>query len=194
MPQPKITTTRLILRPLTSSSSHINLFVDLDASPIVMKYLENEPLTPAQATADHASRLDASTKVDGLGYWVGYLDDKIIGWFSLAPTVVNGAVEATQAEIGYRLLPGFWRQGYAKEGARALMKYGFDELRLHEVWGQTMSVNAASRGTMSACGMQLVRRFWVDFEDPVPGTEEGEVEYRIGRDKWEDLADEKRRF
>lgn len=193
MTQPTLTTTRLTLHPLTSSPSHINLIISLDTSPTVMKYIENTPLSNAQATADHKTRLEASAKVKGLGYWVAYRDTDMIGWFSLAPTVINGALDPAQAEIGYRLLPEFWGKGYAKEGARRLLRYGFGDLGLREVWGQTMSVNAASRGTMSACGMGFVRRFWEEFDDPIPGTEEGEVEYRIGRGDWEGLGEEKRR-
>jgi RimJ/RimL family protein N-acetyltransferase len=185
MPQPVITTGRLSLRALDASEPHIKLIVALDTSPIVMRYLESKPLTTPQAIADHSTRLEASTKVNGLGYWVGYHGGDIVGWFSLAPTLVDGAVDPTRAEVGYRLLPEFWRQGFAKEGATALLKYGFERLGLDEVWGETMSVNEASRRTMAACGMEFVRRFWVEFDDAVPGTEEGEVEYSIARARWE---------
>ncbi|KAF5134839.1 FsC-acetyl coenzyme A-N(2)-transacetylase [Metarhizium anisopliae] len=92
-----------------------------------MKYLENKPLTIAQATEDHTVRLETSTKVDGLGYGVSYRGAEAIGWLSLAPSVANGAVDSTQAESGCRLLPEYWRQGCAKERARALLRYGRDD-------------------------------------------------------------------
>lgn len=68
--------------------------------------------------------------------------------------------------------------------ARELLRYGFKELGLMEVVGQTMAVNEASRATMKACGMRHLRTFYAEFDDPIPGTEEGEVEYAITREEW----------
>jgi hypothetical protein len=47
-----------------------------------------------------------------------------------------------------------------------------------------MAVNAGSRATMVAVGMQHVRTFHLEWDDPLPGTELGEVEYAISRDQW----------
>jgi hypothetical protein len=38
---------------------------------------------------------------------------------------------------------------------------------------------------MAAVGMTLVRSFAGAFDDPLPGSEEGEVEYAISRDQWQ---------
>ena len=47
-----------------------------------------------------------------------------------------------------------------------------------------MAVNAASRATMAAVGLPQVRTFHREFDDPLPGTELGEVEYAITREEW----------
>jgi RimJ/RimL family protein N-acetyltransferase len=47
-----------------------------------------------------------------------------------------------------------------------------------------MAVNTASRATMAALGMTHVRTFSLDLDDPLPGSELGEVEYAITRDEW----------
>lgn len=47
-----------------------------------------------------------------------------------------------------------------------------------------MAVNVASRATMAAIGMQHVRTFERDFDEPLPGAEHGEVEYAITRKQW----------
>jgi len=49
-----------------------------------------------------------------------------------------------------------------------------------------MAVNARSRAVMERCGMSHTRTFHLDFDDPLPGTEEGEVEYEITRDDWDE--------
>lgn len=47
-----------------------------------------------------------------------------------------------------------------------------------------MAVNAASRATMTSVGMQHVRTFHLNFDEPLPGSELGEVEYAISREQW----------
>ncbi|KAH8131696.1 hypothetical protein FP744_10009260 [Trichoderma asperellum] len=184
MALPTMQTSRLCLCPLAERNR--DDLIDLDSDPQVMKYVHNgRPLTQEEAIQDHQERLSASRQVPGLGYWAGYLDDAFIGWGALAPVQSgDGTFHAQKAELGYRISPRFWRRGYAKEMARELLRYGFEELELMEILGQTMAVNEASRATMKACGMRHVRTFYVDFEDPIPGTEEGEVEYIITREEW----------
>jgi hypothetical protein len=47
-----------------------------------------------------------------------------------------------------------------------------------------MAVNAASRGVMTAVGMSHVRTYFPDWEDPLPSTEKGEVEYELTLADW----------
>jgi hypothetical protein len=37
---------------------------------------------------------------------------------------------------------------------------------------------------MTSVGMKHVRTFHMDWGDPIPGAEQGEVEYAITRDHW----------
>ena len=50
-----------------------------------------------------------------------------------------------------------------------------------------MAVNTGSVRVMEKCGMRLVRRFAFSGE-PIPGAEEGDVEYAITREEWERAA------
>jgi hypothetical protein len=50
-----------------------------------------------------------------------------------------------------------------------------------------MTVNLPSRATMASVGLSYVCTFQLDFDDPLPGSERGEVEYAITRQEW--LAD-----
>ena len=82
------------------------------------------------------------------------------------------------------MLRRHWRQGLASEGARELIRYGFADLGLTRIFAETMAVNTASRATMAAVGMAYVRTFHLDWDEPLPGAELGEVEYAITREQW----------
>lgn len=47
-----------------------------------------------------------------------------------------------------------------------------------------MAVNTRSRRVMEKCEMRHVATFHVAFDDPLPGTEHGEVRYAITRSQW----------
>lgn len=184
MSQSTIQTDRLALRPL--GEEHRHHFIQLNSHAAVMKYIEGRPLTEQEAVQDHNTRLASAAGAGGLGYWVGYLGAEFIGWWALSPVKTpDGQINRTRAQLGYRLLPKYWRQGFAKEGAKELIRHGFQDLGLREIYAETMAVNAGSRATMAACGLKYVRTFYLEFDDPIPGTEEGEVEYAITREEWE---------
>ncbi|EEP72032.1 acetyltransferase [Micromonospora sp. ATCC 39149] len=96
-----------------------------------------------------------------------------------AEAVAAQPVVATQAELGYRLRRAAWGRGLATEGSRALVRYAFTTLGLARVWAQTMAVNTASRRVMEKAGLRYVRTFHLDWDDPIEGTEHGEVEYEL---------------
>lgn len=71
--------------------------------------------------------------------------------------------------------------GYATEGARALVDEGFRELGVHHVVASTMAVNTGSRRVLEKCGIHYVRTVHLDWPDPLPGSEHGDVEYTLDR-------------
>jgi RimJ/RimL family protein N-acetyltransferase len=184
MAQATLRTARILLVPL--SDDHLQHEVELDADPEVMRYLGNgRARTREEVEALHVGRLATADRVPGLGFWAGFVGGEFVGWWILEPPTRadQGPVEG-QAELGYRLLRRYWRQGLASEGARELIRHGFADLGLTRVFAETMAVNTASRATMASVGMRHVRTFHLDFEDPLPGSEQGEVEYAITREQW----------
>ncbi|MBA2699040.1 MAG: GNAT family N-acetyltransferase [Nocardioidaceae bacterium] len=184
MTQATLRSARITLVPL--SPEHLEREIELDSDPEVMRYLGNgKARTRQEVEGYHHRRLAAAERVTGLGFWTGYVDGHFVGWWILEPAERpdQGQVEG-QAELGYRLLRRYWRQGLASEGARELIRHGFEDLGLSRIFAETMAVNAASRATMAALGMTYVRTFHLHWEEPIPGAEQGEVEYAITKDQW----------
>ncbi|MBA3278047.1 MAG: GNAT family N-acetyltransferase [Geodermatophilaceae bacterium] len=181
--QATLRTERIVLAPL--SDEHLDQEVRLDADPEVMRYLTGRPRSPEEMVRVHAERLAVAKRVPGLGFWAGFVAGAFVGWWILQPPerADQGPVEG-QAELGYRLVRRYWRQGLASEGARELVRHGFEDLRLHRIFAETMAINQASRATMSSLGMRQVRTFDLCFDDPPPGSEHGEVEYAITSEDW----------
>jgi len=66
---------------------------------------------------------------------------------------VNDA-ELGEANIGYELNPRDWANGYATEAAAAIVRFGFDELRLHRIWAECVADNIGSTRVLEKLGMR----------------------------------------
>ncbi|MEV4711359.1 GNAT family N-acetyltransferase [Micromonospora sp. NPDC049374] len=198
MPQPVLRTDRLLLVPL--ADRHLDLEVHLDSDPEVLRYLHGRARTRDEVVGSHANRMALAEKVDGLGYWMAFGTDggargsilpateddgEFVGLMMLPPTHgPDQPDDPAVAELGYRLLRRHWRKGLASEASRELLRHAFDTVGQHRVIAQTMAVNTASRRVMESVGLRHVRTFFPTWDDPLPGTEHGEVEYAMTRDEW----------
>ncbi|HEY3630202.1 MAG TPA: GNAT family N-acetyltransferase [Jatrophihabitantaceae bacterium] len=185
MAQPILHTERLRLVPL--ADEHLEFEVELDSDPEVMRHLIGRAATRAEVEQAHRRRLAAAQEMSGLGFWVGFAENTFVGWWILRPP--HGPDQPNipgDADLGYRLLRRHWCRGYASEGARELIRYGFTDVGLSRILAQTMAVNAASRATMSAVGLTFARAFVSaePYEVLLPGAEQGEVEYELTRTTW----------
>jgi len=198
MVQANLQTSRLYLIPL--SDDHLDYEVQLDSDPNVVKFIGNgRPRARVQVEQLHRGRIETAKQVPGLGFWAGFVRSDLtdpavagragefVGWWILEPSQCRD--QGGQAELGYRLMKRFWGRGLAKEGARELIRYGFQDLGLSKIFAETMSVNTASRATMASVRMKYARTFHRKFEEVIPGSEEGEVEYAILSDEWFSAAE-----
>jgi RimJ/RimL family protein N-acetyltransferase len=78
-----------------------------------------------------------------------------------------------------------WGCGLATEGTLAVIHEVFSAREAKRVWAQTMAVNTRSRRVMERCGLKYVRTFHLSWDDPIEGTEQGEVEYELSRRDWQ---------
>jgi RimJ/RimL family protein N-acetyltransferase len=107
-------------------------------------------------------------------------EDRFIGFVGLAePSFESPFTPAI--EVGWRLARPYWGHGYATEGARAALAFGFDELDLEEIVSFTSAINERSRKVMERLGMW--RDPAGDFLHPLlaPGPLRPHVLYRLRR-------------
>jgi RimJ/RimL family protein N-acetyltransferase len=58
------------------------------------------------------------------------------------------------AELGYWLGVPYWGQGYATEAAQEMLRYGFEDLRLHRIFASHFKHNPASGRILKKLGMR----------------------------------------
>ncbi len=168
-------TNRLILRRWQPADR--DAFARLNADPRVMEFYPSV-LTRAESDAG-ADRIERHFEERGFGLWAVELPDvaPFIGFVGLQ--VPRFAAHFTPCvEIGWRLDPEFWGRGYATEGARAALAFGFEILQLDEIVAMTVPANRRSRAVMERLGM--TRDPKDDFDNPlVEGVLKRHVLYRI---------------
>ena len=149
-PAPWLETLRLEFRPFDHGD--FDDLYRLDSDPRVMKYIANGKPAPREAVAQRLERfIRYPTLYPDLGVWRAARRDTgaYIGWFAL-----NYSGRSTDIEVGYRLLPGAWGRGFATEGAKAIVDYGFDDLGLHRIIGVTHPGNKASQRVLQKSGLR----------------------------------------
>lgn len=166
----EIRTGRLQLRPLRRSD--VDLLVDLDSDSEVMRYITGRPSSPEQVHVELENSLGTR--------WLVFEDSgTFLGWVGAVPVA-----EGREFDIGWRFRRACWGNGFATEAALALINALFLQ-GARRVFAQTMAINQPSRSVMDRVGLRYARTFHLEFEDPLPGTELGEVEYELTRAAWE---------
>ena len=151
-----IQTPRLILRQWQDSDTAP--FIQMCANDEVMRYfLKTLDATEATVFLEHI-RTDIEKRGWGLFAVELKATGEFIGFIELH--VHPPEFEMADApEIGWRLLPQYWHQGYATEGAKAVLKYAFRTLRLEKVISFTACVNTPSKRVMQKIGLEKVGEF-----------------------------------
>lgn len=177
-------TERLVLRRFTEDD--VDLLVELDSDPVVMRYINGGKPTPREEVENDILPVFLSyyDRFVGYGFWAAIEKStgEFIGWFHFRP---RPGGDLDEPELGYRLRSSAWGKGYAAEGSRALISKGFTELGVRRVVSETMVVHTASRRVMEKAGLEFVRIFHQEWPHPIEGDEHGDVEYALSRADWE---------
>lgn len=111
------------------------------------------------------SKIEERISQQGFGLWaaelkatkgfIGFIGLSVLGYpLPFSPCV----------EVGWRLAFDYWGNGYAQEGARAALAFGFDKLGLEEIVSFTSESNLRSRHVMERIGMTYDAQG--DFDHP----------------------------
>lgn len=86
------------------------------------------------------------------------VDKKFIGFIGLNYVDYESPFNPA-TEIGWRLGKDFWGNGYATEGAKRCLEYGFEELKLSKIIAIAPKVNSPSINVMKKIGMEKIGEF-----------------------------------
>lgn len=177
-----IKTERLVLRQWRKED--LEPFAKLNADPKVREFFPGlmsceECERSIKLMSDHITRC-------GWGFWAVSLieTDEFIGFIGLEDVYFQ-AHFTPAVEIGWRLAFDYWGKGYATEGAKAALAYGFETLNLDEIVSFTTVQNMRSRRIMEKIGMHHNSKD--DFDHPKLA--EGHklrrhVLYRLKQNEW----------
>ena len=160
----RIETGRLLLRPFGKDDGPAYRAIRL--KPGVTRFLPSRTEDPAEA----ARRADATVAAfreawerDGYGPWavVERASGRLAGHLGL-----RRLPDLDETELLFPIDPGAQGRGYASEGGRAALAFGFDRLALPEVAAFALPGNAASIAVLERLGMTrrpgLVRAFGLE--------------------------------
>jgi len=146
-----ITTKRLLLEDLTMQdlAGIQRIARDITVMRYVLIWLENDE----QVAAFHRHAIEESQREDRMDYLLA-IRIPATGEFAGMTFIDIDPDQKTTAEVGYILLPEYWKNGYASEILHALLAFGFNDLHLHRVYGKCDELNLASAHVMEKCGLQ----------------------------------------
>ena len=150
MTLPILHSARLLLRPWRNSD--LAFFAKINADPQVMEFYTHT-LSEKESFAV-AEKIQKESYSRGYGFWavevpkvadfIGYIG--LNYWNQVAPF-------APCIDIGWRLNSAFWGQGFAIEGAKAVLEYGFEILKFPEIVSMATIGNIRSQRVMQRLGM-----------------------------------------
>ena len=134
-------------------------FADLSADPRVMEHYP-AALTRAESDAFVRDRIVAQFAERGYGLWALEVPGvtPFAGYVGLL--VHDFEADFTPCvEVGWRLAFPYWGNGYATEGARLALAFGFVEVGLDEIVSFTVPANRRSVAVMERLGMTCSGEF-----------------------------------
>lgn len=144
-------TPRLVLRRLVPDDAQA--MFDLNADPEVLRFTIDKPRASVEEARRFLEAYQAVYRDDGFARWAAIEEatGEWLGWCGLRRQT-DGDVD-----VGYRYRRAVWGRGFATEGARASLAYGFDELRLERIIGVAHIGNAKSIRVLEKIGLRFER-------------------------------------
>ena len=109
-------------------------------------------------------------------------DGTLIGTVEL---LIRRHLPHNDAELGYWIGEPYWNCGYCTEAAKVVMRYGFRECNLDQIFAYHFKRNPASGRVLQKIGMQ----YWDHFPNDVKhwGKWEDQIGYTLSKKEYEAL-------
>jgi RimJ/RimL family protein N-acetyltransferase len=144
-------TKRLLLRDFKPSD--FKAVHDYAADPLVTRYMPWGPNTPRQSRAFLRKAIRSQKENPRRVFELAVVDKatkELLGGMGIRMTS-GGTFEG---EMGYCLKKDAWGKGYGTEGARALLRWGFQRLKLRRLRATCDAENKASARVLEKAGMR----------------------------------------
>jgi ribosomal-protein-alanine N-acetyltransferase len=150
LPQPVLTTERLVLRPFTLADAPVVQRLAGDAA--VADTTRNIPHPYPDGAAEAFIRTTHANAESGAGYTFA-VEDRATGELM---GCVGLRIERAdrRAELGYWVGVPYWGRGVATEAAAAVLRFGFVEAGLNRIFATALVRNPASARVMQKIGMR----------------------------------------
>ena len=158
-------TDRLIIREIREAD--LDGIFELDSSTEVHKYLGNKPIKTKEEAKNTIQFIREQYIERGIGRFavIEKKSGEFIGWSGFK--LNRGKKETLNGfdnfiDIGYRLIPKYWKKGYALESAIACLDFGFKTLNYDIIYGAADVKNLGSNKILQKIGLQFVNEFEYD--------------------------------
>jgi [ribosomal protein S5]-alanine N-acetyltransferase len=140
VPFPVLTTERLVLRSINEND--IQAFYDLRSNEIAMTYIDRPRVNSIEDIKAMYNKIKlAELEMASIIWAITFKNmDHLIGTIGY----YNISKENHRGEIGYMLLPQYFRQGIMQEAIKAVLDMGFNQFQFHSIEANINPANEAS--------------------------------------------------
>lgn len=148
---PVLKTERLLFRKLEESDESV--LYRMRSEPLIIRYLDRDPDKNPEATKIHMQRIFTDQENNDAIFWMlelrnnpGVAIGNIAYWRMNKPNF--------RTEVGYTLLPEYWKKGIMKEALQKTSDFIFNTCGFHSIEANINPNNLASASLLQSCGFR----------------------------------------
>ena len=156
---PVLESPRLVLRELRPDDIPRLLHFHMDEA--IQKQMAREPFQTVKEAETLYNAFTLARQENRALIWAFTLkpSDLLVGYGGF----VQLYPQHEKAELGYGLMPAFWKKGLATEAVSLMVDYGFNEIRLHRLEAVVFEGNVTSINLLKKFGFHQEAHFKESF-------------------------------
>ncbi len=155
-------TPRLIIREIEMTD--VDDMFEMDSDPEVHKYILQSPVQTKEEILGYIEMIRQQYKDNGIARWavVDKESNEMLGWCGIKfyTDELNG--HQNFYEHGYRFKQKHWGKGLATESSKAVLDWGFQNLKTDTIYAITDLGNAGSIHVLNKLGFEFKEVFQYD--------------------------------